>query len=152
MSEYRLKSGHVTKAALLADAASVVTSFPYATSEAPWLVGEPHVVTPYARRPRLLNGLFKGVGTLTFPWAFGILTDSMYDHLYTTILGGAMSANVTVLTRNRWASTTPANQWVAIQAIMGMPEYTREGFNPRMGTYYSPVTVTFTDGAYAPDS
>lgn len=152
MSDYRLKSGHVTKAALLADAGSVVTSFPDATNYAQWLIGEPRIVTPYARRPRLLNGRAVGIGTLAFQWTFGILTDDMYDHLYTTILSGAMSGNVTVLTRNRWASTTPADQWVAIQAIMTMPEYTREGFNPRISVYYSPVTVTFSDGAYAPDS
>jgi hypothetical protein len=152
MSAYRLKSGHVTKAALLADAASVVTSFTGATSYAQWLVAEPLLITPYARRPRLLNGQVKAIGTLTFTWTLGILTDAMYDHLYTTILGGAMSGNVTVLTRNRLASTTPANQWVAVQAIMTLPELTREGLNPRIGTYYSPFVVTFSDGAYAPDS
>lgn len=149
MSEYRLKAGHVTVANINADSAAVVTSFTGASGRARWIVAEPRIITPYAVREVALNGKSYGFGALTFTWTLAILNDAMLAHVWTTIMGGAYSADVTVKTRNRFASTTPANQWVVYNAVMTLPELNVESASPKMGKFYSNVVLTFTQAVPA---
>jgi hypothetical protein len=146
MTVYRLQNGTIAKATFEASTTNIVKNFPDMQGIARWTVAEPRIVTPYVVRERTLGGQVKGNGLNTFKWRIAILNDDMFDYLYNTVLGGAMSANVTVMTRNRLTAT----KWLSLWAVCTIAELTPDGLNPRFnGVYFSPVELTFTGGEYA---
>ncbi len=149
MSVHRLEIGTIAKVTFEASSTNIVKNFAYNAGVARWGIAESQIVTPYAVRERGLNGKVKGSGLLNFKWRVMILNDEMLDYLYNTVLGGAMSADVTVMTRNRLTAIS-GDLWVSLWAVCTIAELTQDGLNPRFdGVYFSPVELTFTGCQYA---
>lgn len=149
---HRLVNGTLTEAAILANADYLVTNFPYAYQGYPWLVAHDNIVTPYIERDTTLSGFDGAFGKLRFTWRIGVLNDEQWHYLAGTVFDGRLTAQLTVVTRNRLFDPDPANQWVAINCKGRLADLTKEGLNPYEGTFYCPVQIEFFNGVYAAES
>lgn len=147
MSEqlHRLANGTLTETAILASSAYLVKNFTGASGQAFWIVGEPSIVTPYIERERLLSGHDGAFGLPNFQWLFGIMNDAMWHYLYGTVMGSALTADVTATTRNRLATATYADQWITYNCKARLVELTPTGMPGYSGRFWSPIGLEFYD-------
>ncbi len=151
MSVYRLQSGHVSAATLVANAANIVSSFPNTTAPyKDWRVNTDGIISTYVQRITTPTAKDYGYGMPTTQWAFNI-NRTQVEYLIDTFFAGALTAPVTLMTWrfNNQSASGIARNWVILQATARLTfGQTIENTVNLNDTWATNCLITFVRGTY----
>lgn len=156
--KYRLKLGTTTEATIIADSASLISGWSYATRGRPWRFITDDLVTPYIERNQTGDGAELLQGKLNFTGRIAILNDNQLSWFWNTFVGNDPAPLVTIVTRNRLLSaSTEVARWCTINCRMSIFDLNKPGLGSRqrqwaVSTDQDRLKLQFFNGSYASDS
>ncbi len=151
MSAYRLQTGHVSAATLVANSANIVSNFPNTGNYNPWIVATDGVVSTYLQRITTPTAKDYGYGLPSTRWLFNVLNRPQVEYLIDTFFAGALTVPVTLMTWrfNNQSASGIARDWVILQATARLISGQTSGDTTNVNDlWYTDFGIEFIRGTY----